>query len=115
MRNRGTNRYSQILLNNLVKVKHLLSLLTSVAVQFLCCGQYFSGGHLSKKHQSIYFFVEAEWNIPSLESKALSLNLKSLFLSGKLVLSLTIWKEVMFLLPSATKCWMLIVQFIRFT
>ena len=67
------------------------------------------------KHLFIYFFVEAEWNIPSLESKASSLNLRSLFLSGKLVLSLTIWKEMVFLLPSATKRWMLTVQFIRFT
>lgn len=64
---------------------------------------------------SVYFFAEAEWNIPSLENKASGLNLKSFFLSGKLVPSLTIWMEVMFLLPSATKCWMVTVQFIRFT
>lgn len=33
----------------------------------------------------------------------------------QIAISLTIWKEVMFLLPSATKCWMPTVLFIRFT
>lgn len=63
---------------------------------------------------SVYFFAEPKWNIPSLENKASSLNLKSLFLSGKLVIALTIWKEMTFLLPSATKCWKPMVLFIRF-
>lgn len=94
--------YSQILLNNLLKVKPLLHWWQhTLSVFWPALPSHFSGGHLSVKRQSIYFFAVAEWNIPSLESKASSLNLKSLFLSGKLALSLTVWKEVMFLLPSA--------------